>query len=284
VLANTAAIEYRMTADVRVLIPKIQALKKTVLDPAVEARTRADNLNAVMNFYEYSGEDPTVLKEIFAGNTYSSYWDEKSVALSFRNLAMWSMDINPTPRAAIQVATQNALYILESGLTTAKMAPYIQEAETYMVKADTLAANLLATVPKFKNTTRYIDYLFWKAFVLGTLAHVKGGDYKTQYIPAYETVLATIPTQKNVFAEPYTQIANWHYAVFLMAVDNNKALAQEKLKKASQGIAIATHPDFVHLIQNKKAGFLPPHSFLGDSLMTMAAISPEFKALIDGIK
>ncbi len=281
---NIAGIRFRMSGELSDVIKDVQDLKRGIGHPEVEPEVQARNIAAIGHMYMDSGEDGVVFEEIFKDEPFRSHLAEGDVLDSIRNLYIWSYEMYPNARSAIDVASFSMLKVLNHrDLSPSERADDLTTARNYLVHAEMLSATEMKKTNSYARSHRYAGYLFWRAFVIGALTLVEGDPDTEQYKTTYEEVLARFTQHGNGNSLQYLPLLHWHYAVFLYAIDNDEAAAGSHLTSAAKEAQTTLNRDFLSLIKNKKAQQPQPNDFLGASFFEMAKFSPEFKALVDSI-
>lgn len=287
---NVADARYKASGDVADTIKSIQELKKVAVDSEVDIDVRAQALSTVGSAYSQSGEHPAVFGEVFAEPPYSNYVVEGNPAASTRGLLELAHRKYPLFKNATSIASLyiRDLLIQEHVAGTSPKEEYIEAARRFMQEGERLIAEELAESERLPRSRRYIGHYFWRAFTLGGLAYLGDDQGLREYHDAYADLFERIEKTSNVEAKQYTPFANWMYATFLLAIEDDKEKAREHLRKAIE--FVESDPkrevnEFEQYLRNRKREVdFSKNEFLARNLVNLRVISPDFDAFFEAVE
>ncbi len=207
--------KYRATGNPNDSLDAVRELKKTVLDERMPIARRAESLSTLANSICWFGRSPEVLAAIFDEPPFDGYW-HGDPTLANRDLLLLSYEkYTPTAKTASSLAYWYADQVILSDLISVKTKKldkqthitYVAEAKRYIAESEVLAAQEAKTSSKYTDSTRYIGYLYRRAFAIGALASV-GELEKTDYQEAYALFHSEAARRTTAVSLQYTPFAH----------------------------------------------------------------------------
>jgi hypothetical protein len=279
---NAAVEHYFQLGDVSDLLQSIDALKQVALDTTVPLQTRVSDLNILASAYSVSGNNQTVLAEVFKGAPWSIYFVPGNPSLSIRQLYKYSYALRPTSVAAIHIAQWYTASHQGQAATTTKQ--YATFAVTYLNRADTAAIGDARADSTFASSTQYVDYRYWRAVVIGRLAGLIGQPYLGESSAEYQSFISFAQKSPLVLARVDLLYARFQYANFLQSQLKDTTDAKSQLDLLAQQLNAISDPSangFVIFLRNISASGAKGRG--GTILQYAFSISPSFKATVNTI-
>jgi hypothetical protein len=281
---DAAHLKFAQTGNAQDVIDSVKVLKKVVADPAGILIYQARAITLIAEWYHLSGYNKAVFRDIFSDPEYAKYEVPGEPQASIRNVYLWSYKMQPTYRAAIGIAHTYADEVLgDKTLSTTTREQYLDGAELYLSRAETLAAVDLKSATEPRSSGPYTGYLVRRAFVISALAYARGGEYKDKWEPAYQEIFSTIKTYGNPFTEQYLPTAHIEHAAFIQLIDKNTDAAKKEATVAMQLLKDDSRPDLNRTLQTIR-GLKDNADSDTDRLHVMLlveSISPEFKKFVE---
>lgn len=281
--------EYRITGDPLDATNAVRELKKNILDPQMSAEQKAMSINTLATGPCWFARDEDIIREIYSGEPFSKYW-KGDVNQAVHDMLLWSyVDTYPTPKAAASLAywyTDQVLLndFVKKTLTKEKRAQYIAEAVRYIREADTLSAAESRKDPRYKNTQRFVGYLYRRAFAVGGLA-VIGEATKEEYQGAFDLFFAESERQNYADSGQYIPFAHMLVARFSQELGESPAVVQKHLTQAIEYVINDKNPQ-----SNEISDFIRDKAFDVEGRFSWHAIhqlrksSPEWDAFVTAIE
>jgi hypothetical protein len=291
-LYNVLGARYRVSGDSATRLEDVRAMKQVVLDSRVSLAIRANMLNMLAAQYSLSGADPAVSAEVFADAPFNQYYekaadDDRTARLSARKLFEWSYGMKPTSFAAINIARwYSEQPAFNPGLDTATRRAYNNAAHEYLLKAEAASIEEARNDSTYLNSTRYMQYRYWRAVIIGRLANSNshGSIYKNQYRQLYDEFFRFAATQDNALAQEYVPYARLFYARALAADDASDEAKVQLDTLASELLKLSNVPTnvFVRFLKNEYA-YRRDGATWKNLVASNFVLSPALKAAVSGV-
>ncbi len=284
-----ARLLYSKTGSSSDAVQAIRDLERVAADESVRPFLRAYAVLEMELLYVESSGDQAVFEEIFNDSPLSALLvtseDKIDAPSSLKKLLLHSLQLSPFYRTAIELASVYARELYTKGATPADMEKNIDGAEKYLARAEDLAVEQASEQPA--GSARQENYLAARAFVIATLADVKGAPYTDRYRQAYQDLFALLLDEQSTYADAQGRLALGHlmYARALLRVDDDAETAKAEL---IQAISIAKsdpipNSAFVRWVRSAKSN-PKPNSQAVRTLAELSELSPEFKVFVSGIQ
>ena len=132
----------------------------------------------------------------------------------------------------------------------------------------------------FEQSQGYAWGLYWRAYVLGGLAHFWGGTYDSEYEGAYSDAITFLETRGSSIQKKLLPAVYWRYALYLMLVEDDATTASKQLQK------LMTSPSGLSgfKVALKQMRELPSTAIGRQQLNITTSASTEFKNFVDSIQ
>ena len=214
---------------------------------------------------------------------YSQYLVPTNRSESIRNLQVEIYKSYPNARDGMTIAGNFMKTAYSSGRSS-RRTRLLDSAQTYLVEAQALLAE---EGEGDKASQSYVATRYWEAYTIGGLANFGRGDYRSQYQQKYEDLLSFLKNEGGFDQKRWIPITLWRYGVFTMIVHNDNEKARALFTEAVQAIGTTPTPQSSNLVALLKS--FNEEKENGNTSRGVrhfdraAALSPEFKALVDGI-
>ena len=277
VALNSRGAAFRQTGETSDLLNDVTSMKLVFSNTSVSPELRVEALDALMQTYDDSGNDPSVLNAIFSDQPYSQYLVPGDPLQSMRKLAEWSYGIYPTSLASAQIGNWYATQAAIDKDAKPEDAGYIAMAEKYYGIADSLATKETAESLDFLSTSRYMAYRSLQAQTEARFARINVSPYTTTYSSALQDAITLAASSTNVSFGDTLPYLRFVYAHSLLTVAKDSASSKEQLDVLATEMDNAPIPNansFIRFIRNSQSGDPRVWSIV----QTLEGVSPAFKA------
>lgn len=278
---------YRETVDslragnIMGIIVSIRALKVQINDENTLPQEKAKAIGRLALWYQFSGYDIDVFKEIFLGTPYSEYKVDGDTAITRRRsigkLLLWSLEIHPLASTATAIAKNylaGARFVGPEGRVKT-----IESVEMYLNRAAELDSNVSIN-PTLSEMAAHSDYLYDRALIVGELATLGLTAHANQYRSAYGELFLYIQNHPELRNADNLARSHWRYAEVLLRVDKDTEQARMELDTALE-LAASSEASKNALIIAVRQLTLSKRSVDITLLQEMADISPAFKNFVE---
>jgi len=273
-------------------IQHVRDLKAIVADTSIEPKIRATAIYFLGAAYDIDGFNDALYREVYSTEPYASMHVGVSRSSSALQVYEWSYSIYPLARTALGIALSNVKGVFRDRYADVKdpeqPAPeqLLERAEQYLKNAEFLMSQE-SRDRRFTAGISDMYYRYWHTFLVGALAHFKGGEYAEQYRSEYEALIRDFEDgeDNNQEMAQYLNFAYWNYATMLVLIDKDDVAAKaqlEKLIRHVQADRFYTVNQFVSVIKSYKR--IPRTDLNSLSLKFLGDISPEFKKFVEDVQ
>ncbi len=278
--------------DTAEAIQQIRDLKSVVADTDIEPKTRAEALYVLGAAYDIDGLNDDLYREVYSTEPYASMKIRVSRSRTALQVYEWSYSIYPLSRTALSIALMHVRDVMRIRYADSQLNKPVdpQKAlnltEEYLLNAELLQATE-SKEPRYQPGISDLAYRYWRTFLIGDLALLKGGDYTKQYRGEYEMLIQSFEQngENNQEMTQYLNFAYWNYATMLVLIDKDNATAKvqlEKLVKHVQADRFYNVNQFVSVMKSYKNE--PRVDLNSKSLKFLGDISPAFKKFVEDIQ
>jgi|GEM_PF-3292842 len=272
----------RALGDTSAVANDVRTLKATIAANNVAPAVKSELIDKLVGQLSISGNDPAIYDLVFADAPFAAYRVAGDDRRSLMNLSLWSLEISPSPVAAISLARWHSQPSVPwAGGSEAVSEESARDAVTYLALADELADAASANDASYAARGNYYFYLFWRAVVVGRLAEILGEPYESQVRAKFDEFIALAEERPALRAREWLSFARYWYAVSLVREAETEA-AREQLDRLSEEIAIVPKKETNSFILNIRDQYERKGEGW-ETITAFAAISPAFKSTIEGI-
>jgi hypothetical protein len=281
IVANGA--RFHLSGNIADKLADVDALKKIATDDTLDPGIRSNAINVMAGNMANSGENPVVFNEVFKDLPFSSFVVPNDSEASVRHLFEWSYSILPNADAAVNIADLFAEPAYVGGLDAATITSNASSAASYIAAADGLIPQEIKRDPGYTQSSRYIDYLWWRTRTVGMLSQLIGAPYSGQYKFSYDQLISTFQQSSNVIAKSDVYYARFYYAdVLARSGDIADAKIQlDALAAELKPIVRSSTESYVLSMRNGHA--YTPGEYFERWADEAGRISPDFKAQLSAI-
>ncbi len=283
-----AGLRHRLSGSTADAVAAIRDLKRVATNPDTTAFARAYAMLEMSIIHTASGPDPAVFQEIFQGEPFSTFIVQErgrtNTFASTQQLIAHSLQMYPMYRTAIALASNYAREVYSRGDSFAGRENNINSMEIHLAQAEDLARAQDDQPPP--GSDRYGNYLSHRAFVIATLADVKGEPYPERYRQAYEDLFTFLRGEEAEYADARGRLAFEHamFARALIRIENATTEAQGHLAQAvelSNSDPLKDNNALVLWIRNARES---DERRRNSGLDELIPISPEFQTFVSAIE
>lgn len=279
-----AGSEFHFSGNLKDRFQDMNTLKQIVTDETISLDTRVSALNTLASSYSDAGRDPKVFEELYKGDPWSTYLVLNEPEQSARKLYEWSYTMKPSVIAAVRISKWYAeqwVYHRDQGAAITK--EYTQKAAEYLGKADALIVTEAAQNPDYNKGSRYAQYRYWKANVIGRLAAQAGEPWKSQYRSEYDGYIDYATKSSNALAKLNLFYARYTYAIGLQGLQGDKdtVAAKVQLDALAKELNALQNPYTVgYVLFLRNVTTLQKGGLNDQMIQKMSVLSPDYGAAV----